>query len=164
MKNAVLFSLFLLALLSGCTANYNYEQDKPAMSINDYFGQEITNYTYKVVNSTFDCLNGSCPNAEISVRGITANCTFCATNNTGIIDGKLRVRFGVSGWGDLAGKCALSVINNEIDGLFDIISMNETEIVAEIIRTGHVKNEGINCTEVYEYNYENIENWIFSIE
>lgn len=164
MKNAILLSIFIVILLSGCTNNYYFEQDEPAVSINDYFGQEIQSYIYKVVNSTFECLNGSCPDAEISIRGITTNCTFCATNNTGIIDDKLRVRFGVSGWGDLAGKCSLSVINNEIDGSFDIISMNETSIIARVIRTGHVKSEGINCTDSYEYNYENIENWIFSIE
>jgi hypothetical protein len=163
MKNAY-FLIFLVLLFSGCTSNYYIEQEGLAVSINDYFGKEVLSYTYKVVNSTFECLNGSCPDAEISIRGINSNCTFCSTNNTGIIGDKLRVRFGVSGWGDLAGKCALSVINNEIDGSFDIISSNATTLVAEVIKTGHVKNSGANCTDSYEYNYENIENWIFSAE
>ncbi|MFA5303163.1 MAG: hypothetical protein WC393_01340 [Candidatus Nanoarchaeia archaeon] len=164
MKNIVSFSLFLIVLLSGCTTNYNYEQDEPAMPINDYFGQEVLSYAYKVVNSTFDCLNGSCPNAEISSNGVTVDCTFCAANNTGIIGDKLRVRMGVSGFSDLAGKCALNVVKNEINGLFDIISMNETTIIAKVIRTGNVKHSGVNCTDSYEYNYENVENWIFNNE
>jgi hypothetical protein len=162
-KNIILLSFFLIILLSGCTTNYNYEQDEPAISINDYFGQDILKYTYLVVNSTFECLNGTCPIAEVSKNGVTVDCTFCSTNNTGIIGDKFRVRMGVSGFSDLAGKCALNVVKNEINGLFDIISMNESNIIVNVVRTGNVKHSGINCTDTYEYNYENIENWIFNI-
>ena len=156
------YVLFFILLSAGCTQmNYLNEENTPAVSVNDYFVSNLTSYHYMVVNQTIQCINGSCPSPEVSVSGVTLQCTFCNSNNTGIVGDEFRVRFGVSGWGDLAGNCALNVVTHEVIGNFDILSMNSTELIVQVIRTGHVKQSGIACEAVYEYDYENIENWYF---
>lgn len=153
-------------LLCGCTQKvsegYSQEMYAPAVSINDYFGVNISSFHYKVINQSITCVNGSCPAPQVSVKGVTLQCNFCASNNTGIVGDNFRVLFGRGGWADMSSGCTTAVDTYEVTGLFDIISINSTDLIARVTRGGHVKKSGSSCDETYEYDYVNIEDWYFT--
>ena len=77
-----------------------------------------------------------------------------------IADNGFKISLGVSGWTDSFAGCSLGVLNDEISGVFDIVLINETTIIVEVIRTGEVENVG-SCDSVYEYEFANTEQWLF---
>jgi hypothetical protein len=137
MKNVFFNIILLLSLvfLYSCDMfeynNHNNFDER--ISINDYFGIEIEDYSEKILSIDIDCLSGEClelkQDLKLKNESKIKNCYFCSSSIIQKDLLALELDKMSSGSADFSFGCATKNYGPEINGL-DIIHKSDDKIIA----------------------------------
>jgi len=182
-KFIFLFYCFSFILFSGCKIqdtnnlnnnlldnkiinlkNYSDEiiNNKKIISINDYFGENISLAYRKVDTESIECILGNCPKLKKQNKFFTElDCFFC-NKGSEVYDNKIIIHVNSMNWVDTIARCT-DKNTFEYPKNFTFVFKNKSKIIVTGEGYGYHKHSGEGCNDgEYEYKFKTNETWIFT--